>query len=505
MNRRRFLEGFMGGLLGCAALPLGCGARSFAQTAPPKTIRINVDARKTLGRIPDDFTGLGYEVSSVATPGLLSDKNSVNVALVRGLGANGVIRIGGITSDSASFVPDGVVSPAAKATVINSESLRELGGFLDATGWQLIWGLNLGSGTAQSAAEEAVAVAAAVEDNLLAFEIGNEPDGFAGDVFSAHRPKTYGYDDFLKDYRAYKAAIREKLPGAPFAGPDASYRTDWVKRFAADEGSDLKLLTRHYYRSGANNPYLDKLYGGGSDISAEQRASYEDRRKNNKIEMLLRNDPNVRGFLHDISSASHIPLRVCEANSFYGGGQPGVSDSFISALWVLDFMWTLAAGGAAGVNMETGINQLDFVSSYSPIPNDAKGTVSVAPEYYGMLAFAQGSQGDRVALDYDTGGVNLTAYATADDLDRLAVTLINKDQASAADVTIGANRALQQATTIRLEGRALDSADDVTLGGSEVMADGKWRPTNVESLRIAGGACEIHVPAASAAIIRFST
>jgi hypothetical protein len=498
MNRRRFLEGFMG-LVG---LPPGFTARGFAQSAATKTIRITVDTQRRLAPIPDDFTGLGYETSSVATPGLLSDKNDVYVQLVRGLGASGVIRIGGIVSDNASFSPDAPVSSAAKATVINTESLRDLAGFLDATDWRLIWGLNLGSGDAQSAADEAVAVAAIVKDKLLAFEIGNEPDGFAGDVFSAHRPKTYGYDDFLKEYRTYKAAVRSKLPDAPFAGPDASYRTDWVTRFAADEGGDLKFLTRHYYRSGANNPYLDKLIGSGPNISAEQRASYEDRRKNNKTEMLLRADPNVRSFLQEISVASRVPLRVCETNSFYGGGQPGVSDAFASALWVLDFMWVLAAGGAAGVNMETGVNQLDFVSYYSPIPNDANGNVSVAPEYYGMLAFAQGSQGDCVAIDYDAGAVNLTAYAAVDDQDRLAVTLINKDRTAGADVAIASDRPLQQATALRLEGRAPDSADDVTLGGSAVMADGRWRPADVEILKIAGGVCNVHVPAASAAVVR---
>lgn len=501
MNRRRFLEGFMG----CATLTLGRATRSFAQPAPTKAIRVNVDAGKTRQPIPDDFAGLGYEISSVATPGLLSDKNRSYVRLVRGLGANGVIRVGGITSDSASFAPDAAASAAGKATVINDESLRDLDGFLDATGWNLIWGLNLGSGNAQSAAEEAVAVAAAVGDKLIAFEIGNEPDGFAGDVFSSHRPKTYDYGDYLKEYRAYKAAIRSKLPNAPFAGPDASYRTDWVKRFAADEGTDLKLLTRHYYRSGANNPYLDKLIGSGPNISPGQRAGYEDRRKNSKLDMLLRADPNVRDFLQEITSASHIPFRVCEANSFYGGGQPGVSDAYVAALWALDFMWTLASGGAVGVNMETGVNQLDFVSYYSPIRNDPKGAASIGPEYYGMLAFAQGSQGSCIALDYDTAGVNLTAYAAATDPDRLAVTLINKDQTAGADVTIAADRALQQATTVRLEGHALDSADDVTLGGSEVRADGSWRPTNVEPLRIAAGVCDIHVPAASAAIVRLST
>ena len=428
MNRRQFIEGFVG-LFG---LPLGYPAPGLAQRATTKSIRVTIDTRRKLGRIPDDFTGLGYEISSVAIPGLLSDKNRAYVQLVRGLGANGVIRVGGITSDSASFAADAVASAAAKATVINAANLRELAGFLDATGWRLIWGLNLGSRDMQNAAEEAVAVAAAVKDKLLAFEIGNEPDGFAGDAFNSHRPKNYGYDDYLKEYRAYKAVIRSKLPDAPFAGPDASWATDWVSRFAADEGSDLKLLTRHYYRAGANNPYLDKLIGSSS-------TDYEARRKNNKIELLMQEDTSIRGMLQELSaaaSAAHVPFRICEANSFYGGGQPGASDVFVSALWVLDFMWALASGGAAGVNMQTGVNHLDFVSYYSPIRNDPNGAVSIAPEYYGMLAFAQAGKGERIALDYDTGGVNLTAYAVLDDRGHLAVTLINKDQNADADVTI---------------------------------------------------------------------
>ena len=500
MNRRQFIEGFAG-LFG---LPLGYPAPGLAQPAKTKTIRVNIDTRRKQGRIPDDFTGLGYEISSVAIPGLLSDKNRAYVRLVRGLGANGVIRVGGITSDSASFAADAVASPAAKATLINAANLRELGAFLDAIGWRLIWGLNLGSGDSKNAAEEAVAVAAAVKDKLLAFEIGNEPDGFAGDAINARRPKNYGYGDYLKEFRAYKAVIRSKLPDAPFAGPDASWATDWVSRFAADEGSDLKLLTRHYYRAGANNPYLDKLIGAGPDIPPGQHAEYEVRGKNNKIDLLMREDTSIRGMLQELSaaaSAAHVPFRICEANSFYGGGQPGVSDAFVSALWVLDFMWTLAYGGAAGVNMQTGINHLDFVSYYSAIRNDADGAVSIGPEYYGMLAFAQAGKGERIALDYDADGINLTAYAVLGDHRHLMVTLINKDPNADADITMTTGQTFQKATALRLTGLALNSADNVTLGGSEVAANGRWQPTEVQSLHAVRGVCEIHVPAASAAIV----
>ncbi len=75
---------------------------------------------------------------------------------------------------------------------------------------------------------------AAAQDKLLAFEIGNEPDLFGRGT--RHRPKTYNYEVFLQEFRRYKSAIRARLPNAPFAGPDVAGATDWVTRFAADEG-----------------------------------------------------------------------------------------------------------------------------------------------------------------------------------------------------------------------------------------------------------------------------
>ncbi len=320
--------------------------------------------------------GLGYEISSVATPGLLSASNRIYVELVRQLGRGGVIRVGGNTSDYSAFSPHAAAVSAPKATVINEQSLRDLAGFLRATGWSLIWGLNLGGGSIDQAVEEARAVASTAGDRLLAFEIGNEPDLF---VHEGHR-QHYSYDDYLKEYRRYKTAIRAVLPHAAFAGPDAAVTTDWVERFAADEGHDLRLLTHHYYREGQSpRSTMDKL---------------------------LQPDPKLAAMLdrmHAASSSARVPYRICETNSFSGGGRPGVSDTFAAALWALDYLCVLAWHGAAGVNMETGVNQLDFISSYSPIADDEHGHFTAAPEYYGMLAFAEGCRGERVAAHYDPG------------------------------------------------------------------------------------------------------
>src|SRR5215469_7862996 len=254
MLRRDFIKG--------AALVAGTGATSFGNASRERIeVSLTIDLSKTSATIPSDFMGLGYEISSVARPGLLSARNAVYVQLCRTLCSNGIIRIGGNTSDYASYSASAqpLSSPeTGPGSVVNDAVLRDLGSFLEATGWRLIWGLNLGRGTAEAAVEEAKAVLAATRPNLFAFEIGNEPDLFPHKEI--HRKKVYDYGDYLLEYRRFRDALRKSIPGISFAGPDVAIATSWVSRFARDEGRDLKLLTHHYYREGQNPAStIDKL------------------------------------------------------------------------------------------------------------------------------------------------------------------------------------------------------------------------------------------------------
>lgn len=467
MDRRSFLTGSTCAL---AAFALPHESREIALTP----FHIQIDFGRTLGRVPANFTGLGYEISSVAIPGLLSPANRTYIDMVRTVGQHGVVRIGGITSDYASFQPDGKPISSPKATVINSASLRDLSGFLDAIGWKLIWGLNLGSGTEQEAVQEAQAVSSILGHKVLAFQIGNEPDAF---VHEGHRAQGYGYEQYLQEYRRYKGAIRARLPEAPFAGPDVAGNTDWAVRFAKDEGHDLALLTHHYYRGGARNP-------------------------ESSLQELLAPDPRLGPMLDAMRAASQeagIPYRIVETNSFSGGGKRGVSDTFGSALWALDYMLTLAAHGAAGLNMETGMNQHGFISPYSPIMDDQLGHYTAAPDYYGMLAFAQFAGGERLRTDYDASGLNATVYAVKRD-GNVIIAIVNKDDARAAKANIAVGNEFQRATVARLAGPSLDSKTGVILGGSSVSAAGQWRTSAAESIHF-HRVCSIHVPAGSAALV----
>ena len=477
MNRRTFLTRIVG-FAGAAMVP---SKFAGAQQAPPSEaeVRVTLDPARTLAVIPPDFTGLGYEISSVARPGFLSGQNAVYVELVRTLGAKGVIRVGGNTADYASYSANGepLSSPEGKAgSVVNDAVLRDLGTFLDATGWKLIWTLNLGNGTRENAIAEAKAVTAASRGKLIAFEIGNEPDLFSRR--EGHRRAGYGYEDYLREYRTWRDALRKSIPEIAFAGPDAAVATEWVTRFAADEGKDVKMLTHHYYREGQN--------------------------PTSSIDKLLHPDPKLGPVLEKLKAASEssgAPYRICETNSFSGGGKPGVSDTLAAALWVLDFMFILASSGCAGVNMETGVNQRGFISSYSPIGDDEPGHSWAAPEYYGMLAFAQCGMGRIIASTVDAGSRNIVAHATRPDQDRSVVTLINKEAASDAVVVIEGDSRFRSASVVRLSGPSLESKSGITLAAEAVLPAGTWKTERMEEVARSQGNLKVGLPAASAALV----
>jgi hypothetical protein len=469
-NRRAFISGLLG--VPVAALPI----RSLAQAKPSYAVRVQVQPQARLGRIPTDFMGLGYEVSSVSERGLLTSANQGYVQFVRTLGPRGVIRIGGNTSDYHSWSPDGPAVSSPAGTVVDRRGLVDLGTFLRATGWRLIWGLNLGRGTMDQAVDEAVAVAAIMGGSLLAFEIGNEPDLFPG----THRPGNYSYADYYAEYSRFKKAIRNRLPNAPFAGPDVFVQTDWLEQFATTEAKDLQLLTQHHYAEGP----------------PENPAS--------TIENLLKPNEVLAGTLGRIESASRsagVRYRICETNSCFGGGKPGVSDTMAASLWGLDFLFTLAQFNAAGVNLETGVNQLGFVSWYSPVIVDSAHVYRAQPLYYGMLAFRVASRGDRIKLTIDTGGLNITAYAVRSDNGNIWLTLVNKEATREAHVR-AACPGIATATALRLTAPSLSSKDGLLLGGSPVSSAGKWAPGPSERVRVVGGEMELDVPAGSATMLR---
>jgi hypothetical protein len=469
INRRRFL----------AAGAAGLTSSFLSGQNNSTTVQVHIDPSRTLGAIPDDFLGFGYEISSVGVKGLLSPGNHTLVQYYRNLGKQGVVRIGGNTADFATWSPEGQAVSAPKATVTNREVIADLGRFLHATGWKLIWNLNLGSGTAESAADQAGAVADAAKDRLLCFQIGNEPDLFAR---SGHRQSNYDYAEYHQEFSRFASELRKRLPGAPIGGPDVAGATQWVSLFANDEGKQIKLLTEHYYRAGQRQP----------------AATFEN---------LLHTDPRFISRVNELRADSRrygVPYRLVELNSFSGGGKPGVSDTFASALWALDLLFTLSSYEGAGLNLETGLNQLGFVSSYSPIFDDRQGHLTARPSYYAMLAFSLAGRGERLPTDVTASDANFTAYGVLDRLRHSWVTLINKDVSKRVQIAISSQSNFASAEVMHLSAPSFDAKGGVTLAEAEVSADGHWKARNVDKPKVTGGHVTLDLAPASAALVRLS-
>lgn len=451
---------------------------SQAAKAQSGIIKIKVDPQAVVSHISSDFIGLGYETSAVAQANYFSPKNTKLVNLYRNLSPHGLIRIGGIISDHTKYVPDGIseVQTQNDTTFINHTDLIHLAEFARATGWKVMWGLNLGTGSKEQAVQEAKAVHATLGNDLQSFQIGNEVD-----LHHLYNKSYKDFDSYYADYLAYKTAIRKALPRAPFSGPDVAGNLAWLKAFANKEAGDIKLLTHHYYRTGSKKPEAT-------------------------IKTLLSKDVDWHHRLNQLQQISHnknVPYRINEVNSFYGGGKAGVSDTFASALWCLNYMFVLASYDCNGVNMETDINQLGWISHYSPIVHDSAGNCSVRPEYYGMLAFSLAGNGDLVKLTMDKTNINLSAYATKDNSGYLWITLVNKDLEQNAKVEITLPEAYEEATSYWLKAPSVKNKDEVTLAGAPVSADGTWTPRSLKKMEVKNGNTQLMVPQTSAVLLRF--
>jgi hypothetical protein len=243
---------------------------------------------------------------------------------------------------------------------------------------------------------------------------------------------------------------------------------------AQDARGQVQLLTTHYYRNG------------------QARGS---------AEQLTLPDPRLRNVAERLRIASRqsgIPWRMCEMNSFSGGGRPGVSDTFIGALWTLNVMLYLAQSGCAGINIETGVNQLGFISSYSPIQDDGRGVNSAGLPYYGMLAFAAAFAGSHqmFPLAAASEDESIAAYVLGSGGQPRSVVIVNTNQVNTARVSI-ADLNMPPASILRLLAPMPLSTTGATFGGAAVDASGDWRPATKEPLR--GG--QTSVPAMSAAVI----
>lgn len=416
LNRRRFL--------GIAAASIACGMENCisAQGVTEDVVETRLELGAPAGAtMPLDFIGLSYESAQLADPTFFSARNTGLVEQFRSLSTSGSLRLGGCLSDFTNWWDPATqpqkpaMTPALAAgqkrfewimttpsvskdkyAVITPECIEQLRGFLDATGWNVIYGLNLGAGTAQRAGVEGSCAAHVLGKKLAALQVGNEADYF----MHWKRPLTWGFDDYWNEYSSFVNAVHEHAPKAPFAGPDSAFMP-WLQLYAERAQHEPVFLSSHYYRMG---PTADPRSGA---------------------EKLLSPDPKLQAHVQAARQAMSVcglPYRMTEANSCAHGGMAGVSDAYASALWVIDFMLQGAQGGFSGINLHGG----GMEGVYSPIVGDAETGYTARPITVGMKFVNRFAGAAFATTQFTTGGCNATAYAARRDNETL-IAIVNMD------------------------------------------------------------------------------
>ena len=467
-------------------LMLATSLGGFSRAVEPETkametvleARVRVQSDRPGPAISSQFMGLSFEASTLATQHFAST-NRVFRQLLANLGT-GVLRFGGNYVEHTFWSREkGAVFPDAKA-VLGPADLDRLFAFSRDIQWPVILGLNLGALMPEMAADEAAYAVEAGGAQLLAFEIGNEPELYRK---NGVRGTNYVYSDYRRELDVYRGAMHARLKKVPLCGPAHASNFGWLTNFLNDARSDVVLASRHHYPMSADpsfkpdNPRYTSLENLLS--AATMKASAK----------LIREHQQA-------SSKMGVPLRVGETNTASRGGKAGVSDSFASALWAVDYLFTVAELGVEGVNFHAYFR----CGGYTPVCWDAKTGYRPLPIYYGLLLFKAVGGGRPLPVTCETSA-NLAAHAVLAADGGQRVILVNKERGRAVRVRIEGSAADRTATLLRLSAPSLESTTGILLGGAAVQADGAWSSGELEAIRGDGKTFEVSVPAASAVVV----
>ena len=459
------------------SLTLLCGLTLAAAESVPATIV--VDAAKPGLTIPADFLGISYEKNALVEPHF-KPGNSVLIHLHRNLGV-GTLRLGGNKVELTRWQPEAPASldKATGLAVIGRTTLDDLYGFLKATDWKCLHGINLAGNQPEASADEASYALKIGAASVLAFEVGNEPN-----LYTNHDLRKKGYDcpTYLPEATAAIKVIRGRNPGILLAGPATARRTDhWFEDAVAGLKGQLEIGTSHLYA----------LSGGSTNPKSANFPNVE----NLLLPATMAKDVAMVDEHLAAAKAAGMRYRLAECNSVSNGGRTGVSDTFVSALWATDFLFAVAEHGADGINFHCNLKP----GSYSPISwSKTESAYVVHPLYYAMLAFKETSRGKILPISVKSSA-NVTAHATLGADGKMRVLLTNKDLTKGVVAHLATGRA--KGSVVRLLAPSADAKSGITFAGSTTGADGKWAAKTTETITASGADLTVALPAGSAAVV----
>ena len=453
-------------------------------------VSVSIDARRPGAPVPRGFLGLSFELSSLHQVAQYADSGDL-VALLRSLG-QGVLRFGGVSADTRTAWTDPrTPRPAWASGTLEQGDLRALGRLAARSGWQVLLTIGLAHYDPRAAAREARAAKATLGQSLAGIELGNEPDAYGRHGL---RTGTWTFSEYMRQVAAYRHAIAKAAPGIPLGGPDVSGSRAFA-RWGPREATHLHpaLLTGHHYPLGCH------------DVQAPTIARLL------SLPIRRKEDQSLERYL-SVARRSGIPFRMDETNTVSCGGRPGVSDTFASALWAVDYIARAMNAGAAGINFQGNpANCHGYTPLCAPTPARlATGALRAQPEWYALLLSSAliGDRPLRSVLASTTQpnarlpNVDVTTLLAPDGALHVVVVDDDPPGSSGARVSVHVGRGFGAGRILQLTAPSPAAGAGVELGGRAVGADGVWRnPTAPSASPDRGGTIGLDLSPASAVLL----
>jgi hypothetical protein len=455
----------------CATFAIGGASVSAARTTRPDvyatTVTVNTSG-KTVGEINSHYVGLSFESSGLDS-GKFDNVGDLT-RLLKNLGSS-VLRFGGNSVDRAGF------------TGATASALAGLARLAAASGWTVLYSENLGTfgpKTKGAVTADARNVSAALGAHLSAIACGNEPDLYH---VNGDRSAAFTESDYLSESASCLAAVRAGAPGVTLAGPDTA-TTSWLSGYGAKEAGTVGWLDQHYYPLGCAQGTAPAQIAG-TLLSPALTAK------------------EVAMFTKAASAAktAHAHLRMSETNTVACGGATGLSDSYASALWAVDYMLTGVKHGVVGMNFHGGLGM--SCQLYTPLCQVGTNEYTAQPIYYGMLFTHLLGSGHLLPAAVSTTSTagNVAAFAlrplTGGGL-RLIVENLSQYHTNAA-LRVGGNPS--SATVLHLTGPSLLATSGVRIQGAAVAADGRFAPGKPDTVGCSSGSCPVAIAPYSAVLV----
>jgi len=458
------------------------------------TVNYTIPASAPSGAATLDPAPVGVSFEFFAFPSYFTNVTATNQCLKNFETVTGTwppIRIGGTTQDrakydasSSAYVVYTVANPTdAPANLTFGPSFMSLAATYPGT---VVVGLNRGKDDIANT----IAAAKVAKDrmkNLLAIELGNEPEYYTKD--------------------GQPIALKAGTWDPP---TDAASQNNWILSVGTS------LNSKNLIQAGNHNEAPPKW--GAEELIATQNATVKSYVHNyahhnypgGSVSGLMSHagiSSNINIFKADLAAAATTGKEYVlgETNSVSGGGAKDVSPLFGAALWTMDYVLRASNAGIKRTYFHHGTVGLCYYCWW--------GRYSMGAPYYGAYAATEAMAGGKYISAVDAGTTSYAVYAVYDEAKKpIKLVLYNSDFYSGSGTRGSQTFALDGLTGATATGRRLTAASastrvdtgGVVSFGGKTFAQGtcvEGGSEVVESVNVVGGKASFTVLASEAMVV----